>query len=66
MNNEFQLQTIYEEGELANPATCKECLQVQSEGSREATIRKYRIVRYEDKPAWRWLDRKLDLYLTLD
>ncbi len=48
MSNESSSHAIYEEGELDETATCKECLQVRTEGDRERTIRNYRIVRPAD------------------
>jgi len=45
-NVTLHLKAIYEEGELDEAATCKDYLQVRTEGGREATIRKFRIVRF--------------------
>lgn len=46
-NVTLHLKAIYEEGELAEPATCKEYLQVRSEGSRQVQ----RSLRYYSLPA---------------
>jgi len=47
-NVTLHLKAIYAEGELDEAATCKEYLQVRTEGGREATIRQHRIVQLED------------------
>src|SRR5262245_43895216 len=38
-NITLHLKSIYEEGELSGPATCKEYLQVQTEGNRRVNRR---------------------------
>lgn len=44
-NVTLHLKTIFAEGELAEEATCKDCLQVRQEGGREVTrkLRHYRL-----------------------
>ena len=42
-NVTLHLKAIYAESELDEAATCKEYLQVRTEGGRAATIRKYEI-----------------------
>ena len=45
-NVTLHLKAIFAEGELPEAATCKDCLQVRSEGEREVT-RKLRLYRQE-------------------
>ncbi len=75
-NITLHLKSIYEDGELAEPATCKEFLQVQKEGSREVSrARKfynldailavgYRVRSHRGTQFRQWATARLSEYLV--
>ena len=75
-NITLHLKTIYHEGELDPEATCKEFLQVQSEGSREVSRNRkfynlpaiiavgYRVRSLRGTQFRRWATERLDEYLV--